>query len=219
MLVGHLGVGLTAKAVQPKVGLGTLFAAAMLLDAVLWVLVLTGTEAATIPPDYATRHYLYFNFPYSHSLLAAILWAAVAGVAWAAFRSEGQWSSRIFSAAAITVAIVTFSHWFLDYLVHPPELPITPGGPTLGLGLWDRQPLALEIELAIAAFGLLLYLISEGIRGARGLAVIGIVLAAAAMTAWGALTPTPPPSIGMMAYVSLVTIGVIVAVGAWADRS
>jgi hypothetical protein len=217
MLVGHLGVGLAAKAVQPKVGLGTLFAAAMLLDIVLWILVLTGVEAATVPADYNAHHYLYFNFPYSHSLLAAILWSAVAGVAWAAFRGDGDWSARIFSFSAIVVAVVTFSHWFLDYLVHPAELPIAPGGPTLGLGLWDRQPLELEIELAIVGVGLLLYLVSTGMR--RGLAVTGVVAVVAAMTAWGVYAPNPPSSIGMVAYLMLVTIGVVVAVGAWADAS
>jgi membrane-bound metal-dependent hydrolase YbcI (DUF457 family) len=216
MLVGHLGVGLAAKAVQPKIGLGTLFAAAMLLDIVLWILVLAGVEAATVPPDYATHHYLYFNFPYSHSLLAAILWSAVAALAWA-FRGDGEWSARIFSAAAITVAIVTFSHWFLDYLVHPAELPIAPGGPTLGLGLWDREPLELEIELALAGGGLLLYLVNAGMRGARGLAVIGLVAVMSAITAWGVYAPNPPASISMVAYVMLVTIGAAVAVGGWAD--
>src|SRR5262245_34853334 len=176
MLVGHLGAGLAAKAVEPRLGLGTLFAAAMLLDALLWAMVLIGTEAATVPGDYATQHYLYFNFPYSHSLLAAILWSVVGAIAWAALTRGGQFSGRIFSRSAVIIALLVFSHWLLDFLVHPSQLPITPGGPTLGFGLWDEQPLGLEVELGVAAAGLLLYLPRAGIVWSRRAVVAALTI-------------------------------------------
>ncbi len=219
MLVGHLGAGLAAKAVEPKLGLGTLFGAALLLDAVLWIFVLTGTEAATVPADYATRHYLYFNFPYSHSLLAALLWSVVAALAWAVFGGQGEWSGRVFSRGAIVIALVVYSHWALDFLVHPRQLPIAPGGPTLGLGLWDAQPLGLEVELAIAAIGLGLYLTRSGVAWGRRVLVIGLTLAVAAFTVWGAYAAGTPPAMSMLAYVSLLIIGAIIAAAAWADRA
>jgi cytochrome bd-type quinol oxidase subunit 2 len=208
---------LIAKAVEPKLGLGTTFAAAMLLDLVLWIFVLTGIEAATTPIDYASHHYLLFNFPYSHSLLAAILWSVAAAVAWAVFHREGDVRQQLFSRAAIVVALTVFSHWLLDVLVHPAQLPITPGGPSLGLDLWDNQPLALVVELALAAFGLLVFWLRRA--GSRRWTVTAIVALAAAMTAAGAFSPSPPPSIHLMAYVSLVVIGVVIAVGTWADGS
>ena len=40
MFVGHLGVGLAAKRMAPRLSLGVLFLAAMLLDALLWIFVL-----------------------------------------------------------------------------------------------------------------------------------------------------------------------------------
>ncbi len=64
MLVGHLGAGLAAKAAAPRVGLGTLFAAAMLLDIVLWLFVILKLEGAVVPADFETRHALAFNFPW-----------------------------------------------------------------------------------------------------------------------------------------------------------
>lgn len=189
----------------------------MLLDLVLWIFVLTGIEAATTPSDYTSHHYLLFNFPYSHSLVAAILWSVAGAVAWAVVNRAGDVRQQLFSRAAVVVALTVFSHWLLDVLVHPPQLPITPGGPSLGLDLWDDQPLALIVELLIAALGLLAFWLRSA--GPRRWAVVAIVVLAGAMTAAGALSPSPPPSIHLMAYVSLVVIGVVIAAGAWADSS
>src|SRR4051812_40195960 len=100
MFVGHLGAGLIAKAVEPRLRLSTTFAAAMLLDLVLWIFVLTGIEAATTPADYASHHYLLFNFPYSHSLVAAVVWSVAAALAWAAFNRAGDIRQQPFSRAA-----------------------------------------------------------------------------------------------------------------------
>jgi hypothetical protein len=46
-----------------------------------------------------------------------------------------------------------------------------------------------------------------------------MVVLAAVMTALGALSPSPPPGIHLVAYVSLVMIGAVIAVGAWVDSS
>ena len=78
MFVGHLGAGLAAKAVARDINLGAAMAAALLLDAVLWLFVLAGWEKMIVPADYAQKHFLLFDFPLSHSLVAALLWAALA---------------------------------------------------------------------------------------------------------------------------------------------
>ena len=52
MLVGHLGAGLAAKAVAPRVGLGTLVAAAFLLDILLWLFVTLHIEGVVVPGDF-----------------------------------------------------------------------------------------------------------------------------------------------------------------------
>jgi membrane-bound metal-dependent hydrolase YbcI (DUF457 family) len=146
MFVGHLGAGLVAKAADRKINLGVLFACAMLLDAVLWLLALAGVERMHAPADYARRHYLSFDFPYSHSLLGAIVWAAAAALLWRAFARGGGAMT-----GALIVALAVLSHWVLDALVHPPELTLWGGAsPRVGFDLWDRQPWALGVELAIA---------------------------------------------------------------------
>jgi len=38
----------------------------------------------------------------------------------------------------VIVALLVVSHWVLDWLVHRPDLPLYPGGPKVGLGLWNH---------------------------------------------------------------------------------
>src|SRR5476649_943662 len=188
MLVGHLGAGLAAKAVAPKIGLGTLFAAAMLLDIVLWLFVVFRFEGVVVPPDYETRHALAFNFPWSHSLLGALIWSTAAAGTWAWTRG----GSRLFAFAPAVIAATVFSHWVLDFLVHPPEMPLWgPGAPSVGLGI--AQPMALYVELAVAAAGLAIFLLRVPMTVANRSLVAGVTIGAAALTVFGAISAAPPP--------------------------
>ncbi|HSP20090.1 MAG TPA: hypothetical protein VLQ79_11280, partial [Myxococcaceae bacterium] len=77
MFVGHLGVGLALSAGSRRFRLGTLLGAALLLDVLLGVFVLAGWERVIVPPDFAATHYLEFEFPYSHGLVATLVWAGL----------------------------------------------------------------------------------------------------------------------------------------------
>ena len=90
MFVGHLGAGLAAKRLAPRVNLGVLFLAAMGLDALLWTFVLLGLEEMRVPGNFEEAHYLTFTFPYSHGLVASLAWSALALVA---ARARG-WAPR-----------------------------------------------------------------------------------------------------------------------------
>ena len=50
MFIGHFAVAFAAKKVAPRVSLGTFFLAALLLDGIWPVLVLTGVERVEIAP-------------------------------------------------------------------------------------------------------------------------------------------------------------------------
>ncbi len=104
MFAGHLGAGLLLKRLEPKVGLGSLFLAAMLLDAVLWLLLPLGLESLRLPAHFDRMSDLQFDFPYSHSLLASVLWSAVAALVWrmafrrhASTRRGGDRPRRVFA--------------------------------------------------------------------------------------------------------------------------
>src|SRR4030095_15664797 len=121
MFAGHIGVGLALGRVERRVNVGVFIAAALLLDAVLWLFVLLGWEAVTLPADFATTHQAAFVFPYSHGLLASMAWSALAATA--AFVGYGRLGPARMRVAALVAAAV-FSHWLLDAWVHRPEMPL-----------------------------------------------------------------------------------------------
>ena len=213
MLAGHVGAGLALGRCARRVNVGFLIFGALLIDSVLWALVLSGVESATAPADYAQRHYLVFDFPYSHGLAAALGWSALAAcLAWLATRS---WPSGRGRAVAVVAAAV-FSHWILDALVHGAELPLLAAGSRLvGLGLWDHMGIALVLETAIAIIGLVLYLAGAGLSRGRAAGLAVMVAAVAGMTVLGMTIAPAPADIRHAAWASLVTILFLSLLGGW----
>ena len=122
MFAGHIGAALVIARVEKRVNVGVFVGAALLLDLMLWLLVLLGLESVAIPSNFTSTHQPEFVFPYSHGLLAGVLWSAVAGAATflaCSGRPALKWR------AAVLVAAAVLSHWLLDVLVHRPEMPLT----------------------------------------------------------------------------------------------
>ncbi|MEJ1970423.1 MAG: hypothetical protein WDN03_17615 [Rhizomicrobium sp.] len=156
---------------------------------------------------------LVFSFPWSHSLVGALLWSAAAAFIWSWSGGEGEY----FAFAPAVIAATAFSHWILDFLVHPVELPLWgPGSPDVGLGL--GQPAALIVELAIAALGLGVFLWRSRLSPARRGAIAGLTLLVAALTVYGAFNTVPPDDILGLAGSMLLALFVIITVAALADR-
>jgi hypothetical protein len=63
-----------------------------------------------------------------------------------------------YRTGAIILSLCVLSHWFLDLIVHKPDLPLAPGTSNVGLGLWNSVPLTLIVELGLFAVGLYLYI-------------------------------------------------------------
>src|SRR5258706_12569216 len=78
MFLGHYGVSFAAKKLEPELPLWLLFIAVQLLD-VLWApFVLLGVEKVRIVPGFtATNPLDLYYMPYTHGLIAALLWSAV----------------------------------------------------------------------------------------------------------------------------------------------
>jgi len=67
-----------------------------------------------------------------------LVWGAVAGtIAYVMLKDK---------RSAWLVAVVVVSHWLLDFLTHMPDLPLWPGGPRVGLGLWNSIPGTMIVE-------------------------------------------------------------------------
>ena len=133
MFIGHYALGLAAKRLAPRTSLGTLFVAPTLADLLWPVFLLLGWER--VSPSGVTNPFLTLTFdayPISHSLLALIGWGALYALLYRARTGYGR--------GAIVVGLLVVSHWVLDFATHVPDMPLYPGGPKVGLGLWHSVP-------------------------------------------------------------------------------
>lgn len=209
MFLGHFAVGMAAKRVAPRVSLGTLFVAAQFLDLLWPTLLLLGIERVRIVPGITRMTPLDFeHYPVSHSLLAAVGWGLLVGLLYYA------WRRRAGDASVLGLAVV--SHWLLDVVVHRPDLPLVPGGPMVGFGLWNSVAGTLIVELSLFAAGAWIYLRTTRPRDATGrwatAGLLGFLLAVYLASAFGA----PPPDVTAIAWVGEAQ-WLIVLWAWWAD--
>ena len=200
MFVGHTAVALGARSRAPGTSLAVFMMAAFALDIVWPILLLAGVERVRIEPGATAFNPLVFvSYPWSHSLLMACVWGAVA-FALARWRGGGASLGWLLAAAVV-------SHWVLDYVTHAPDLPLWPGdSPRLGLGLWNSVAGTLIVEGVLFAAGIFLYLRSTRALDRRGLAIFwGFILVSAAMWATGPWS-APPPATRMRPSASAVAV-------------
>ena len=150
MFAGHYSAAFVAKAAQPRVPLWTLLLAAQAVD-VLWsIFVLAGIEHVRLDFSLASNPLDLYDMPFTHSLLGSLAWAGVG------FVLARRWLSS--SLAGLAVAGTVVSHWFLDILVHRPDLTLWGGSSAkLGLGLWNYPVIALVVEFALLAASVWVY--------------------------------------------------------------
>ncbi len=213
MFIGHFGLSFAAKKAAPQVSLGTLFIATQFVD-ILWpFLLLFDIEKVAIVPGFTKSNALEFlYYPYTHSLLAGVVWGVVVGCIYWLFKRDRQ--------GAIVVGLCVLSHWFLDLVVHTADLPLSPFTDyKLGLGLWNHVALSLTLETIIYLVGVYIYANSTKAKTSRanwGLWSFVVFL----LIFNFANTFGPPPSDSIMAlFITLVTlIGVIVSLAYWVDK-
>jgi hypothetical protein len=210
MFLGHYAVAIGAKRAAPRASLGTLIAAAAFLDLVWPVLVLLGLERVAVEPGATAFTPLDFeHYPISHSLVMSVVWGA-------AFAAAHFLARRDLRAAAV-LGVLVVSHWFLDAVVHRPDLPLTLGGDArVGLGLWNSIPGTLAVELAMFAAATWLYVGATRARdsvGSVGFVAFSVLLLA--LYAGAAFGP-PPPSAAAIALADTGQL-LVIALAAWID--
>jgi hypothetical protein len=113
MFIGHFGVAFAAKKAAPMTSLGTLILAAQFLDFLWPAFVLLGIEHVKISPGITNVSPLDFtDYPISHSLLMATVWAVLFGGIYYALRRNlrsGRRSWTIFSRRWISLPFPTRS--------------------------------------------------------------------------------------------------------------
>ncbi len=211
MFIGHFGVALAAKKFAPRTSLGTLILAAQFLDFLWPVFLLLGIEHARIAPGATKISPIDFSdYPISHSLVMALVWALIVAAIYYAFRRNSK------SAAVVGAAVL--SHWILDFIVHRSDLQLYPGGgKRLGLGLWNSVPASIAVEILFFAVGVGMYLGCTRPRdnaGRYGLWALVVFLFAGWVST---LFAGAPPSVTALAWGG-IAMWLTVPWGGWADR-
>jgi hypothetical protein len=210
MFIGHFALGFAAKRAAPRLSLAALFAAAQLADLIWPFLLAAGVEQVRIQPGITAFTPLDFiSYPYSHSLLALVLWGLLFGGACAVVVRDRR--------VMLVVAALVVSHWVLDWITHRPDMPLYPGGPKAGLGLWNSIPGTIAVEVAMFAVGVWMYAQATRPRDAIGrrafAAFVGFLLA----VYFGSMGP-PPPGIAAIVVAAIAGAAVILVWAWWFDR-
>src|SRR5713101_2331278 len=175
MFVGHYGVAFAVKTERNKIPLWVLFVAVQLLDFLWAPFVLLGIEKVRFVPGITATNALdLYYMPYTHSLIGALFWSAVAFAIY-----KIGWRNIASNSAALLVGFAVFSHWLLDLIVHRPDLAIYDNTLKVGFGLWNYRGLEFILEIAILVGGIVLYLKRNAINSVArksGVIIFGVVL-------------------------------------------
>jgi multisubunit Na+/H+ antiporter MnhC subunit len=211
MFIGHFGVGFGAKAPAPRVSLGTLFLAAQFMDLLWPTLLLLGVERVAIVPTTTLTPLEFTHYPYSHSLLLAVVYGLLFGAGYYLYRKHLK--------SAIVLGLCVVSHWVLDLIVHRPDLPLTPAESIkVGFGLWNHPVAEIIVEGLIFVVGVYFYLrVTRAKNRIGGIAFWALVVFLVVIHLTNLLGP-PPPSVTAIAWAGQLQ-WLIVAWGYWVDHN
>lgn len=212
MFIGHYGVALAAKRVAPKTSLASLFFAAQFLDLLWPMFLLAGLEKVRIEIGATAITPLdFYHYPYTHSLLASVIFALLIGLFYFRFSK--------YKKGAILLGLLVVSHWALDAIAHRPDLPLYPGSKIfVGLGLWDVVIASVVVELAIFGAGVIIYLRQIGADGGkRGYAFWALIVFL--LVLWiGAIFGPPAPDVKTLA-ISGLFLWILIPWAIWLEKN
>jgi len=211
MFIGHYALALAAKRAAPRTSLGTLFLAVQLADMLWPVFLILGLEQAHLVPGPNPFLILWLDsIPISHSLLTLIAWGVLFAAVYRMRTGYGK--------GAIVVALAVVSHWVLDVVTHRPDMPLYPGGPKLGLGLWNSVAGTVIIEVVMFAAGTWIYLRTTRARDAVGRYGLGALLTLLGLSYGGSLLGGAPPSMRAIEIGGIIFGWLFVVWAAWGDK-
>jgi hypothetical protein len=210
MFVGHYAPALAAAAHPKAPPAWTLFVAAQFVDYLFFLAVFPQIERAPFDPTAPDALPFALDAPITHSLAGTaalgLLFGGLVALAAPAGR-KATWG--------VLSGLVVLSHWFTDWLVHRPDLPLVPGSEPLGLGLWYRPWIAwpLEIGLLAAATWVFARAVPSRTKGAWALTAFMVAVQLISRT----LLP-PATEITETAPSALIAYTLFAALAAWALR-
>ena len=201
MFVGHYSVAFACRTERNGIPLWVLFVAVQFLDYIWATLVLLGIEKLRVIKDFTAGSMLdsYFH-PYSHSLITAVIWSVIAALVYNAVCSRHPFDSaqgrlsHCSKSAPLIVALAVFSHWILDLVAHPRDLPIYDNTAKVGFGLWNYRDPEFALEIALLAGGIATYLTRNAMPANRKGAVIAFGIALVIVQMGDTYVPRTPLS-------------------------
>jgi membrane-bound metal-dependent hydrolase YbcI (DUF457 family) len=210
MFIGHFGLALAAKKLAPRTSLGTLLFATEFADLIWPIFLLLGIEHVRVAPGITRMTPLdFYDYPISHSLLALAVCSAVVGGAYYLFTR--------YTAGAWAVALGIVSHWFLDVVMHRADMPLWPGGPRIGIGLWNSWTAGIAVEILTFTVGIWMYRDFTRPKDAVGRYAVWGLMTLVLFVWIGSLVSGPPPTEKVVACGAL-SMWIAVPWGWWADK-
>lgn len=211
MFIGHFAVGFASKKLAPKTSLATLIAAPLFLD-ILWpIFIAIGLEHVRIVPGITPMTPLdLYDMPWSHSLVMSLVWSALYGGAYFAVKKD--------RTAGIVLAFGVFSHFILDLVTHRPDMPLWPGGPKYGFGLWYSMPATISIEGAMFVASIAIYARTTKAKNMKGSIGLWTFVAFLVASYLGSIFGPPPPTVNALAITAMVA-NVLLLWAWWFDRN
>lgn len=191
MFIGHYALAFAAKKIDKLPSLAIMFIAVQFLDLLWPIFVLLGIESFAIEVGNTAMTPLNFiSYPYSHSLLASIVWAVLFGIGYLLISKNKK--------GAILIGVLVFSHWVLDFLTHGPDLALSPFSDIkVGLGLWNIPIVEIILEIGLFLTGVYLYL--KTVKPKRKVAFWTLVIFFLGIQFMNIYGP-PPPSVNAVAW-------------------
>ena len=203
MFIGHYAPALIAKRWAPHTSLGWMFLAVQFLDVVWAPFVLLGVENARVKPGYLPASALeLYHMPWTHSLLLAAIWSYLI--------------YRLFNVAALGWCVL--SHWLLDLVAHAPDLPLYPGGPAFGFGLWRWRDATAATEVVLMLAGLWIYMSGTRPKSSAGSYLVPVFVLLLIAIALLNLYGPGPTDINGVAVAGEVSYLVFALLAGWFDR-
>lgn len=209
MFIGHFAPAMIAARHKDAPSLPVLFIGAQLVDWAFFGLLLTGAEKMRVTPGISAMNPVdLYHMPYTHSLLGSAIFALVFGVLiFAATRNR---------TGALIAAAVVLSHWFLDLLVHVPDLTLAGSPPKLGLGLWNHPSIEMPLELALTFGSLWLYAKIAKPKALPLASLAGVLLLLQAVNWFGPVEPEVTAGTSLLAFFAF---GLATLLAWWVYRS
>ncbi|ABC63204.1 hypothetical protein [Erythrobacter litoralis] len=206
MFIGHWAPAFLAAAASPRAPkLGTLFIAGQLVDWAFMGFLLVGVEEMRIVPGITTMNAMdLYHMPYTHSLLGSGVFALAFAAILILWRRD--------LTGAIIGGLVVLSHWFIDLLVHRPDLTLAGSQPKYGLGLWNYPAVAVPLELILIIGAFTLYMRSTKGPIAPPMILIAVLLA---LQAFDWLSPPPDEYSMAFPFLAFFGFGLPTLIAAW----